>query len=164
MTIPLASQQHDHSRCIDSALTTAQQLCAESGVRLTQLREQVLKIVWQSHQPLGAYAVMDVLSQESTRRVAPPTVYRALDFLLEQGLVHRVNLLNAYIGCSHPDEPHQHNFLICKKCDIAVEFEAPKMDKAICDSAREQGFEISSQSVEVLGLCSNCAGTDSGQA
>lgn len=158
MTIPLASRQHDHSQCIDSALATARQLCSDSGARLTQLREQVLKIVWQSHQPLGAYAVMEVLSQQSTRRIAPPTVYRALDFLLEQGLVHRVNLLNAYIGCSHPGVPHQHNFLICQQCDVAVEFEAPQMDQAISDSAREQGFQISGQSVEVLGLCSNCSG------
>lgn len=157
MTLPLASRQHDHSQCISTALTTAKQLCADNGARLTQLREQVLKIVWQSHQPLGAYAVMDILSEQSTRRVAPPTVYRALDFLLEQGLVHRVNLLNAYIGCSHPGVTHQHNFLICQQCDIAVEFEAPQMDEAINESAREQGFQISGQSVEVLGLCSNCS-------
>lgn len=163
MTIPIASRQHDHSQCIDSALATAKQLCADSGVRLTQLRQQVLEIVWQSHQPLGAYAVMDVLSQRSTRRVAPPTVYRALDFLLEQGLVHRVNLLNAYIGCSHPGIPHNHNFLICQACDIAVEFDAPEMDQAICDRAAEQGFQISGQAVEVLGLCSNCRDTGKGQ-
>lgn len=156
MTLPLASQQHDHSQCIHSAIETAKTICTERGVRLTQLREQVLKIVWQSHKPLGAYAVMDILAELDTRRIAPPTVYRALDFLLEQGLVHRINLLNAYIGCSHPGHAHAHNFMICKGCDVAIEFETESLDQALNSSAREHDFKITGQAIELVGLCGNC--------
>lgn len=156
MTLPIASRQHDHSQCIHSALKTARDVCQAKGVRLTALRQQVLEIVWQSHQPLGAYAVMDILAKQSTRRVAPPTVYRALDFLLEQGLVHRINLLNAYIGCSHPVSTQAHNFLICEACGVAVEFATETLTQAIAESAAQRGFEVRTQAVELMGQCARC--------
>ncbi|GAA5315952.1 MAG: zinc uptake transcriptional repressor Zur [Candidatus Pelagadaptatus aseana] len=156
MSLPLANQQHDHNQCIETALQTARQLCQEKGARLTALREQVLKIVWQSHKPLGAYAVMDILAEQDTRRIAPPTVYRALDFLLEHGLVHRINVLNAYMGCSHPGSAHAHNFLICRACDVAIEFETDSLDRALHSSARAYDFEITGQAIELIGLCANC--------
>ncbi len=80
---PIASRPHDHSHCVHSALTEADTLCAQKGLRLTALRRRVLELVWQSHKPLGAYDILAVLSEQDGRRAAPPTVYRALDFLLE---------------------------------------------------------------------------------
>jgi Fur family zinc uptake transcriptional regulator len=77
-------------------------LCAQKGLRLTALRRRVLELVWQSHKPLGAYDILAVLSEQDGRRAAPPTVYRALDFLLENGLVHRISSLNAFVGCDAP--------------------------------------------------------------
>ena len=99
---PLACLPHDHSRCVAEALAEAEALCAKQGTRLTTLRKRVLELVWASHKPLGAYDILGVLSEEDGRRAAPPTVYRALDFLLENGLVHRIASLNAFIGCVHP--------------------------------------------------------------
>lgn len=89
---PLACQPHDHSQCVSTALAEADALCARQGVRLTELRRRVLELVWQSHKPLGAYDILAVLSETDGRRAAPPTVYRALDFLQENGLVHRIAL------------------------------------------------------------------------
>jgi Fur family zinc uptake transcriptional regulator len=99
---PIASRPHDHSHCVHSALSEADTLCAQKGLRLTALRRRVLELVWQSHKPLGAYDILAVLSEQDGRRAAPPTVYRALDFLLENGLVHRISSLNAFVGCVHP--------------------------------------------------------------
>ena len=109
-----AFDHHDHNLFVDAALACARHLCNERGARLTPLREEVLQLVWQTHKPLGAYALLEQLSAHAapgTRRsVAPPTVYRALEFLREQGLVHRIDSLNAFIGCPHPRQPHQRFF------------------------------------------------------
>ncbi|MCY4125589.1 MAG: transcriptional repressor, partial [Pseudomonas sp.] len=86
----------------------------------------------------------------------PPTVYRALDFLLENGLVHRIASLNAFIGCSHPEHTHQGQFLICRLCHIAIELEQASISDAIVGSARHVGFTVENQTVEVVGVCSNC--------
>lgn len=153
---PLASRPHDHSHCVHSALTEADVLCAQKGLRLTALRRRVLELVWQSHKPLGAYDILAVLSELDGRRAAPPTVYRALDFLLENGLVHRIASLNAFIGCSHPEHAHQGQFLICRNCHAAIELEQKSISDAIVSSALGVGFTVEGQTVEVVGLCSGC--------
>ncbi|WP_277345536.1 Fur family transcriptional regulator [Pseudomaricurvus alkylphenolicus] len=139
-------------------METAQRICSDNGVRLTQLREQVLRLIWQSHRPLGAYALMEMLAEQSTRRVAPPTVYRALEFLLEQGLIHRINTLNAFVGCTHPQGDHDNNFMICEECGVAIEFCTEKIQHDIKDSAAQFNFTIKAQSIELVGLCQACTG------
>jgi Fur family zinc uptake transcriptional regulator len=99
----LVHQPHDHGRCINAALSRANNLCLEKGVRLTPTREAVLRLLWQSHQPLGAYQVQGQLSKLTGKSIAPPTVYRAIEFLSDLGLVHRLASLNAYIGCPFPN-------------------------------------------------------------
>ncbi|MGE8496888.1 MAG: zinc uptake transcriptional repressor Zur [Pseudomonas sp.] len=153
---PLASRPHDHSRCVSHALTEAENICARQGLRLTALRKRVLELVWQSHKPLGAYDILGVLSEEDGRRAAPPTVYRALDFLLENGLVHRIASLNAFVGCNQPEHAHQGQFLICRSCHAAIELEQTSISEAIVASAKEVGFSVEGQTVEVVGLCSGC--------
>ncbi len=153
---PLACLPHDHTRCVSGALAEAEALCARSGVRLTALRKRVLELVWQSHKPLGAYDILAVLSEEDGRRAAPPTVYRALDFLLENGLVHRIASLNAFIGCSHPEHRHQGQFFICRACHSAIELELPSISAAIDAGASSVGFSVEGQTVEVVGLCASC--------
>ncbi len=153
---PLAFRSHNHARCVDTALAEAQQLCRERGARLTPLRQQVLELVWQNHKPLGAYALMDKLGAQSTRRVAPPTVYRALDFLLEQGLIHRISGLNAFVGCPTPKERHYNHFLLCKECGGALELESDVLNQAILEQAQAAGFKLDSHSLEVTGLCPQC--------
>ncbi len=153
---PLASRPHDHSHCVSSALAEAETICTRQGLRLTALRKRVLELVWLSHKPLGAYDILAVLSETDGRRAAPPTVYRALDFLLENGLVHRIASLNAFVGCNHPQHAHQGQFLICRSCHAAIELEQAAISQAIVKSAAEVGFVVEGQTVEVLGLCAGC--------
>lgn len=153
---PLACQHHNHSHCIADALAAARDLCASNGVRLTSQREKVLELIWQSHKPLGAYTLMDMLAETAGKRVAPPTVYRALDFLLEQRLIHRINSLNAYLGCPSPGVNHPSHFFICRACGIAVESGAENIADSLTDAAKNAGFSCESQSVEIVGLCPSC--------
>ncbi len=147
---------HDHQHCIDDALANAQDICAHKGMRLTALREQVLRLIWQSHKPLGAYDLLDMLAAKSERRIAPPTVYRALDFLLEAGMVHRINSLNAYIGCPNPNIVHPSYFLICKNCQDVGEIQDLPLTQHISQLGEQQQFAIDNQWLEVMGLCQSC--------
>ncbi len=156
-TEPNAFHQHDHQACIHSALAAAEQLCKERGARLTTIRARVLELVWQSHQPLGAYQLLEQLASEGFNS-APPTVYRALDFLQEQGLVHRIASLNAFIGCHCPGERHQGYFLICRQCSVAHELESEEMTAFLHEGAATKGFKIEEEIVELSGLCPQCQG------
>ncbi len=147
-------EEHDHDGCISDALRSAEEICRARGVRLTELRRRVLELVWESHKPVGAYAILEQLQQGG--KAAPPTVYRALEFLLEQGLIHRLASLNAYVGCIRPQEPHSGLFLICESCRNLTEIDDAAVDAAIARRARLSGFEPSRQTVEVLGSCPNC--------
>lgn len=148
--------RQDHQRCIESAIESARQLCTRNGARLTTQREQVLRLIWRSQKPLGAYSLMDLLAKKTTRSIAPPTIYRALDFLGEQGLVHKIHSLNAFIGCSQPGEQHQSYFLICRSCETALECGNPQLGEALFQTASKAGFAAEQQTVEIVGLCSPC--------
>lgn len=162
-----AGTDHDHGTCVSSALDSAASVCQQRGARLTPLRRQVLELVWQSHRPIGAYAVLEAL-QEGRRAaapvgpagkvsaVAPPTVYRALEFLLGQRLIHRIESLNAYIGCVHPGARHAAQFLICNGCGSAAELESQTLLTAINSAAADAGFAIERVAVEVAGRCPDC--------
>ncbi|MDM3870806.1 Fur family transcriptional regulator [Porticoccus sp. W117] len=152
----LAYHEHDHQRCIDAAMARAVALCEEKKARLTQARKDVLTLIWQNHQPLGAYRIMDLLSEKNGKRVLPPTVYRALEFLLELGLIHRIASLNAYIGCPFPGSHHNELFLICRQCGSAAECSAEPVSNAIVNAATHANFQLESQSVELMGLCPQC--------
>ncbi len=151
-----ASHTHDHAHCIADALTRADALCAERGARLTSLRRRVLELVWTSHRPRGAYAILDDLTQQGGKPTAPLTVYRALEFLVEQGLVPRIESLNAYIGCAEPGGVHAGQFLVCEGCGNAVELDDPRVHDAIRTAASEHGFQIRLPTVEVRGVCPDC--------
>lgn len=162
MTQPATSQPHNHQVCIADALARAEQVCSARGVRLTPLRKTVLQLVWQNHKPLGAYVLMSMLEREDTRKVAPPTVYRALDFLLENGLIHRVHSLNAYLGCPDPEHPHASNLLICRQCGVAAEVDSRPLAKALNKMADEQEFVPEDHTLEVVGLCHHCRTSTTG--
>lgn len=148
-------RDHDHVRCVADAMADAAKLCRERGARLTPLRTRVLEIVWQSHKPAGAYDILAVLAAEG-RSAAPPTVYRALDFLLEQGLVHRLSSLNAVVGCSRPGHAGAGQFLICHACGNAAEINDGGVERAITRSAASQGFTVDTHTVEITGVCPDC--------
>lgn len=154
--LPVALQRgHNHKKCIADALAEADDLCAKRGARLTELRRRVLGLIWESHAPVGAYAILDILKREG-RNAMPPTVYRALDFLQEQGLIHRIASLNAFIGCSRPADAHGNQYLICRRCGTVAEIESGAIGGAIAASARELGFDMTGQTVEIAGICRDC--------
>lgn len=154
---------HDHDRCVADALDTAIDLCENRGNRLTPVRRRVLELIWRSHAPVGAYALLAVLREEGWN-AAPPTVYRALDFLLENGLVHRLESFNAFIGCSDPRRPHQGQHLICRRCGSVTEIAAAEIIGAIRTSAVALGFTVEQQTVEILGICRDCTAAASSAA
>lgn len=150
MTFPAAN--HDHHRCVAHALAAAEAECARRGARLTEIRRRVLELVWASHAPVGAYAILEKLG----RSAAPPTVYRALDFLLAHGLVHRIERLNAFVGCSHPGAPHAGQFLLCTQCGAAAELDDGAIAGALAAAAAQLGFSVTGQTIEAEGQCPAC--------
>ena len=156
---PFSEVSHDHDACIQTAVLKAREICARRGVRLTQLRERVLELVWSSHKPVGAYDILNMLQSERGG-AAPPTVYRALEFLLENGLIHRIESLNAFVGCNKPGTDHAWQFLICRSCGRAAEISDPDLDTAIVDAASRAGFKVQRRTIELAGLCPRCRGAD----
>ncbi|MEM7018484.1 MAG: Fur family transcriptional regulator [Pseudomonadota bacterium] len=154
--VVLPTQRHDHDECITQALENAEAICQERDVRLTALRRQVLELIWQNHKPLGAYAILEALQHAQERRAAPPTVYRALDFLLENGLIHRLDSLNAYIGCPHPEHAHIGQFMICLSCENVMELDTPTITKSVREHAESLGFKVQQQTIEIAGQCAQC--------
>ncbi len=152
---PFTAGDHNHRHCVATALRAAAGLCERQGVRLTALRQRVLELIWRGHQPRGAYDLLEELHREG-RRAAPPTVYRALEFLRAQGLIHRIESLNAFIGCVSPDEPHSSHFMICNGCGGAAEVNDRAISNAVARSASHSGFVIEQQTIELRGLCPAC--------
>jgi Fur family transcriptional regulator, zinc uptake regulator len=148
-------REHDHADCRAAAIHSAERLCARRGARLTEIRRRVLELVWRSHQPVGAYSILERLGRERGR-VAPPTVYRALDFLIVHGLVHRIASLNAFIGCAHPGRDHIGQFLVCSGCGSAAELDDRRIDQAIRTGAEAAGFSVERPVIELAGRCPNC--------
>jgi len=153
---PFPREEHDHEHCVAEAIATAVQICRERGLRFTEQRRRVLELVWNGHKPVGAYDILNSLNRAG-RKVAPPTVYRALDFLIEADLVHRLDSLNAFIGCPDPSSPHAGQFLICRECRSVAELDDGDIDELVRQSASKLGFTALHQTLEIEGICCNCA-------
>jgi Fur family zinc uptake transcriptional regulator len=150
---------HNHEKCIEQALIAASEICNVRETRFTPLRRKVLELVWRGHKPITAYELLDLLSQEGKKRVAPPTIYRALDFLIEEGFVHRLESLNAFIGCSDPEHVHQGHFLICTQCRTVKEINIQALHDQINDAANGEGYKLEHSMLEIMGKCNNCQAT-----
>lgn len=159
----LPYRPHNHDACVQDALAEARAICQARNARLTPIRQRVLELVWESHKPLGAYDLLGMLAQEG-HNAAPPTVYRALDFLQQQGLVHRIASLNAFIGCSHAREHHTGLFLICQGCRNVHELASDSVSQAIRTATQAEGFDPLETTIEVAGLCPRCQHTQAGPA
>ena len=149
---------HDHQACETRALDQARNRLAENGARLTPVRRRTLEILLESHRAMGAYEVLDRLAAEGFGR-QPPVAYRALEFLVEHGLAHRLQRLNAFAACLHPGHDHAPAFLICRSCDMLAELPAAPVRDALTALAAENGFQVERVTIEALGLCPACAGT-----
>lgn len=149
---------------VEEQLASAERACARRGAQLTELRRQVLRLILESDAPIGAYALLDRLKADRPG-AAPPTIYRALDFLQDQGLVHKVERLNAYVGCTDTghdhahagDHAHPHQFLICRSCGATVELTDHAVAHAVAAAAARAGFTAAKATVEIEGTCARCA-------
>src|SRR6201999_3155570 len=147
---------HDHGRCTADALQHAERVCAKRAQKFTPIRLEVLEAVLCSHRPLGAYEIIEELAK-SKPRPAPITVYRALDFLMENGLVYRIESRNAFLACAHHhDEAAMMAFLICERCGLVGEVPAAPLAQSLTASARATGFSPKMSVVEIAGLCAHC--------
>ena len=142
----------------EGLLDRAGMICATRGARLTDLRRDVLGLILESDSPTGAY---DLLDRLRGRRgpAAPPTVYRALDFLQEQGLVHKLERLSAFVGCVAHEQEHAAQFLICRTCGRVTELEDHDLAHALADAAKRFGFTVGKATIEAEGQCAACTAT-----
>jgi Fur family zinc uptake transcriptional regulator len=147
--------KHDHERCMTRALRAAERVCKERELQLTAIRRRVLELIWERHAPIGAYDILAAL-KKGEGALAPPTVYRALEFLLEAGLIHRIDTLNAFIGCESPEEKHTGQLLVCRSCNRVTELDDPSITRLLAQKALGAGFTSDQQSVEIKGLCAAC--------
>lgn len=151
---------HDHTNCQHSTLSQAEALAEAKGLRLTPVRRRTLEILLAEHRAMGAYEVLDVLKSEGFG-AQPPVAYRALDFLVEHGLAHKVRRLNAFTACTNPGAAHRPMFLICRACDTVAEAASEPVQAAVSDAAQALDFTVERVNVEVLGLCPACRDQDS---
>jgi Fur family transcriptional regulator, zinc uptake regulator len=143
---------HDH----DAYMREVAEVCLERGLRLTALRERVLRLIAEAERPVKAYELLELM-RGTHGPSAPPTVYRALDFLLESGFIHKLESINAFVGCHHPRVQHSVPFLICDRCHKAVELEDERVTEMLREQAQQLGFRPQAQTLEVHGLCAKCA-------
>ena len=149
------SPDHDHARCASDTLRHAESCCAARGQRLTPMRRRVLEVLAASHKPLGAYEIMELVG--GAQRPAPITVYRALDFLRDNGLVHRIESRNAFLACAHNHgDDAMVVFLICERCGEVGEMPAGPLAPALSGALKGAGFSPKLSVIEVSGLCANC--------
>lgn len=147
---------HDHNTCIASALQQAEARCLAQKLQFTPVRRRVLEILLEKHRALGAYDILEVLAADGLGS-QPPVVYRALDFLVSHGLAHRIERMNAYTACAHPDHDHVPAFLICRACKAVAEAETELAQGRLGRAAEATGFSIERIVVEAEGLCPACA-------
>jgi len=143
---------HDHGHCIRTAMTSAEDACAARDLRLTPVRRRTLEILLEAHEAMGAYDVLARLDAEGFGS-KPPVAYRALTFLMDAGLAHKIERLNAFIACTQPGASHDPAFLICTSCGTVAEGAA---DNAMQTSAAAAGFQIERAILEAEGTCPAC--------
>ena len=149
------SQHHEHAHDADAFVAAVASACELRGLRLTPLRLRVLELIAAEAKPVKAYDLLDRLKGEHGS-AAPPTVYRALDFLLENRFIHKLESINAFVGCHHPNEAHQVPFLICDVCASAFELCDERVSRLLGVQASERGFRPRVQTLEVHGVCVAC--------
>lgn len=141
---------------MERAVAAAERVCATRQFNLTPIRRRVLEIVWRQHEPIGAYDILAELAKDGGNPSAQ-TVYRALEFLQEAGLVHRLDTLNAFLGCDRPEDSHSGQFLVCSRCRRVTEVEDSVLNRTLKERARSFGFRLDASPVEIKAICTQCA-------
>ena len=147
---------HDHAHCTADLIARAERTCERRGSKLTGQRRDILASVAQSHSAVGAYDIIERMAEHGPRP-APITVYRALDFLLAHGLVHKIESRNAFVACSHSHEGQPAALLICETCGTVSELDAPEVFERITAKAKAQKFSPAHTMIEMSGTCGACA-------
>ena len=140
---------------INNLIGKAKTFCEQQGARFTPQREKVYQIMLIKNRPMGAYELLDNLKQTEDS-AKPATVYRALDFLLDFGLVHKLESTNSFVACHHFGCSHPVQFLICDSCGDVAEIQSTGIEGKLIEQAKSHGFLISKQTIEAHGLCSDC--------
>ena len=156
-TDPLGFTPHNHAHCRESALQAAEDTCAREGLSLTKQRRRVLELLLRKHKAMGAYELLDAMRDDG-QPAQPPTVYRALDFLVSNGFAHKIERLNAFVACAHPGERHKPAFLLCSACGLVAEMRSQGIGEAVKAAAEELDFALERMVVEAEGLCPQCRG------
>lgn len=151
-----AFERHDHDLCAGRVMQRAEALADRKGLRLTPVRRRALEILLEQHRALGAYDVLERLAEDGFGN-QPPVAYRALEFLVENGLAHRIRRLNAFAACMHPGEAHAPAFFICSRCQSVAELPEADLRAAVDAAAAGIGFQVERVSVEAVGICPACA-------
>lgn len=149
---PVGFADHDHEACQIGGMQVAEQICAARSVQFTPVRRRALEILLESHKAMGAYDVLARLEADGFGS-KPPVAYRALGFLVDNGLAHRVERLNAFVACTHPAAPHDPAFMICRTCGHVAE---TLSDQSLDAPAQAAGFIIENAVIEAQGLCPEC--------
>ncbi|MGV6839343.1 MAG: transcriptional repressor [Planktomarina sp.] len=150
-----AFEDHNHAACVSNTMQAAKDHCEQNGLKLTPARARVLEILVSEHRAMGAYDILPILAAENLGS-QPPIVYRALDFLMSHGFVHKVEHLNAYVACAHPGEDHTPAFLICTSCDRVAETHSTAQNSPLSDAAQTAGFKVETTVIEARGICPKC--------
>jgi len=153
------TSSHNHQQCVSEAIAKAEHLCTARGVQLTAIRHQVLELIWESHKAIKAYELLERFKPQKNS-AKPATIYRALDFLMTQGLIHRVESLNAFVACTCSDHQHEQLLLICKHCHEVEERTSAPMLQALSEELSDAHFIAHSKAIEIHGICGNCAGAE----
>lgn len=155
---PIGFSAHNHSKCVQQAVSKAEAICQSKGLRFTPVRRKVLEILLEEHKAIGAYDILSAL-RTAGYGSQPPVAYRALEFLTENGFAHKVESLNAFVACAHSDEIHTPAFMICRVCDAVAEAQSPPQRSGFGKEADAMGFQIEKTVVEAQGICPACAET-----
>lgn len=147
---------HDHAACARSVIARAEEHCARSHTRLTPQRREVLEHLAQSHMAVGAYEIIERMADAGSARPAPITIYRALDFLLKNGLAHKIESRNAYVACTGGHGDGDAAIFVCDVCGTVAEFNAPHLFHTLEVAAAASQFSPRRMVLEVAGLCAPC--------
>jgi Fur family zinc uptake transcriptional regulator len=139
----------------DHQVYKARQFCEEKGARFTLLREKVYALLLEQQGAVGAYELLDTLKLTESN-AKPATVYRTLDFLLEFGLIHKIESTNAFVACHHFDCKHPVQFLICDTCGDVREIQSVGLKDTLDNQASSVGFRVVKQTIEAHGTCAIC--------
>lgn len=152
---PLAFSRHNHSDCQRASLDRAER----TGLRLTKWRRRVLEILLEHHRSLGAYEILERLG-DGAAKPKPPTAYRALDYLVEHGLAHRIEKMNAYVACAEPETCERAGFIYCKLCHTVAEVQCAGAGADMMLAAASSGFAAEQTVIEIEGVCAACQSGD----